>query len=397
MFRSRINVLMLLLGNTFPPDIRVEKEASSLSKAKYNVFILTRRKEGQAYSEIFKGIHILRASKPVRIRILSYLIDRLILPLKTMFVILKYNIKILHVHDLPYALMITLLGKICRRKVVFDMHEPYVDMIKETLKKGVSARSKLGRLWIFYMRLSELLACKLATKVVVVTKEIAERLIRLGIPKNKIVIVLNTANLENLKRIKKKTRKRCLKNKFIVSYIGGFGYHRGIDTVIKALPLMIKKAPSIHFLIVGDHSKQRGILENQCKQLGVEEYVTFTGWVAFNEAMEYMRITDLGVIPYHSTPFTNAAIPHKLFQYMYFEKPVLVSDVKLLKKIVKDAECGVVFRASDYVQLADKIIKLINNSKLMKEMGKKGRKAVESKYNWNVDGMRLLQLYSELR
>ena len=38
----------------------------------------------------------------------------------------------------------------------------------------------------------------------------------------------------------------------------------------------------------------------------------------------------------------------------------------------------------------------MENPKLMKEMGERGRKAVENKYNWNVEGTKLLELYSEI-
>ena len=377
-----------------PPDIRVEKE-TSLLKANYNIFIATRRKKEQKHLEAFKGIYILRINLPAKIRMPSYFIDRLRLFLKLMFTISSYNIIILHVHDLPYALLVTILGKAFRRKVVFDMHEHYVSLAEQRLKEKAGLQFALSKLWISYLRLSEFLACKLATKVVV--KENAERLIRLGIPQTKIVIVSNTADLKRLRKLDKKIRRKFLQNKFIVSYVGGFSPHRGLDTLIKALPKMIKKVPNIHVLLVGNTSPAlRKSLKNLCKELGVEGYVTFTGWVTFNKATEYMQVSDLGIIPYHSTPQTNATIPHKIFQYMYFRKPVLATDVKPLKRIVEETRSGLVFRASDHTQLADKIIKIMENPKLMKEMGERGRKAVENKYNWNVEGTKLLELYSEI-
>lgn len=403
MYPPKTNVLMVLFDHPFPPDIRVEKEASTLKK-NYNVFLLALRREDEEYFEDCEGIYVLRMDWPLKnVRILSYLIARVMLFLKLMAITSEYNVRILHVHDLPYALPVIIFGKVFRRKVVFDMHEYYVGLFAHDLAIGkfgeeVSARTRLGKLWVLYTHLSELLACKLATAVIVVVEENAERLIRLRIPKAKIVVVSNTEDIERLKRFEKKTPRKMLENKFIVSYVGAFGHFRGIDTLIRALPLVARKAPHIHLLIVGSGSPtERENLENLSEQLGVREHVTFTGWVSFNKAMEYMQISDLSAIPYHNTPFTNATVPHKIFQAMCLKKPVLVSDVKPLKRIVEETGCGSIFQAGNHTQLANNILKFINNPKLIEEMGEKGREAIKNKYNWGIDGRKLLQLYSELR
>lgn len=403
MYHPKTNILMVLFDHPFPPDIRVEKEASTLKK-NYNVFLLALRREDEEDFEVCEGIYVLRMDWPLKkIRILSYLIARVMLFLKLILITSQYNVRILHVHDLPYALPVIILGKIFRRKVVFDMHEYYVGLFAHNLAIGkfgeeVSARTRLGRLWVLYTHLSELLACKLVTAVIVVVEENVERLVCLGISKAKIVVVSNTVDMERLKGFEKKTPRRLLENKFIVSYVGGFGHFRGIDTLIRALPLVVQKVPHIHLLIVGGRSPtERKNLENLSEKLGIRAHVTFTGWVPFEKAMEYMQISNLSAIPYHSTPFTNATVPHKIFQAMCLKKPVLVSDVKPLKRIVEETGCGSIFQAGNYTQLANNILKLINNPKLIEEMGEKGRKAIKNKYNWGIDGRKLLKLYSELR
>lgn len=400
---AKTNVLMILFDHPFPPDIRVEKEASTLKK-KYKVFLLVLRRKDEEYFETYKGIYVLRVDLPFKeIRILSYLIARVILFLKLISITSAHKIEILHVHDLPFALPVIIFAKIFRRKVVFDMHEHYVGIYAHEraigrFREEVSARSRLGRLWVLYTRLSELLACKLATAVIVVVRENAERLIRLGISKAKIIVVSNTVDMERLKGFEKKKPRKLLENKFIVSYVGGFERLRGIDTLIKALPIIVQRTPHVHLLIVGDRSPtERKNLEKLSERLGIRAYVTFTGWVPFEKAMEYMQISNLSAIPYHSTPHTNATVPHKIFQAMYLKKPVLVSDVKPLKRIVEETGCGSIFHAGNHTQLANNILELMGNPELMEKMGEKGRKAVKNKYNWSVDSKKLLQLYSELQ
>ena len=290
MGEAKTNILMILLDHTFPSDIRVEKEALALKK-KYNVFLLTHRKESEKYFEIREGILILRIDRQFRmIRVLSYLANRLASLLKLVLILSHYKIEILHIHELSYALPIAILGKVLRKKVIFDMHENYVGLHSHEWAMGkfgeeVSARTRLGRLWVLYVRLSEHLVCKLATAVIVVVEENAERLIHLGISKGKIVVVSNTADIERLKRFEKKKLNRLFGKKFVVSYVGGFEHHRGLDTLMKAMLIIVQKTPRIHLLIIGDRSiKRKENLENLSKQLGVREHVTFT-------AVSYTHLT----------------------------------------------------------------------------------------------------------
>jgi len=388
-FRAKVNILMFL-ESSFPPDIRVEKESSSLLRAGYNVILLTPRKKGHPDFEVLDGVYVLRVKWPYRIRTFSYPLDILRLFAKSLSFALKYDVRILHVHDLPYALFVVLLGKLLRRKVVFDMHEHYVGMSEPVLR-----RRRIGRLLIFYLRLKEMVSCKLATKIITVIEENARRVIGLGVPTDKVAVVSNTVDTDLLDGLGRELAGGEFRGKFIISYVGGFSFHRGLDTLLKALPIVVKRNPNVHLLLVGK-GEMEDMLQELAEDLGVRDYVTFTGWVSLDEAMGYVRLSDLGVIPYHSTPHTNCTVPHKIFQYMYFEKPVLVSDVKPLKRIVEETGCGIVFPAGDYVQLAEKILEVIGRRDVLRKMGKNGRKAVVEKYNWKVEGAKLVKLYHDL-
>ena len=90
-------------------------------------------------------------------------------------------------------------------------------------------------------------------------------------------------------------------------------------------------------------------------------------------------------------------MPHKLFQYMYYEKPVLGSDVLPLKRIIAECGCGAVFRAGDPEDVKNKIKYLYDNRGLLEEMGRHGKKAVLEKYNWGKDAAVLYGIYRGLK
>jgi len=385
------NVLMVLLDKSFPPDIRVEKEASSLLEGNYNVFLLTRREKKQAKFETLNGIRIVRLNWPLNIqRRLVTIMSLPILSLRIVSLISKHNIRILHVHDLSYALLTAILGKIWHRKVIFDMHENYTGMIEPL------GRNPSGLLLMFYTRFTEIISCKFSAKIITATPEIAERIISLGISATKIVVLSNVPDISLLNELTKDSnKKRQLEGTFVISYVGGFSSHRGLDTLVNAMPLVMKKNPSTHLFLVGD-GKMKPILQRMVDRLKLNGYVTFTGWVPFDEAMEYVQLSDLGIIPYHSTAQTHSALPHKIFQYMFFKKPVLVSNVKLLKKMVETTKCGLVFPAGDHNQLAQRILEVAKNRRNLARLGENGYKAVVTEYNWDREKTKLMKMYDEI-
>ena len=391
-----MNILMVLSDNTFPPDIRVKKEAKSLIDAGHRVFLICRRGANQAKSEVVNGVYVYRISFPFSSipRIFSFLyltIYRFIIIPYILFIAKRHKIDVLHVHDLPFALATCIVGKILKKPVVFDMHEDYIAMMLYGSKNNFKVRilSKI-------LEIEEKIVLKLSTKIIVVVEEEIRRLVRLGVPIHKIVVIHNTEDPDELDKLQSSIPdfSEQFRDKFVMAYIGGFSRHRGLDILIKAMPLILAEIPNAHLLLVGD-----GVMKDQLvrmyKKLGIEDKVTFTGWVSFEEAMGYLKISDVCVIPYHKTRQTNKSFPHKLSQYMYFGKPIVVSDVESLKRIVKETGCGIIFKAGDYKDLARKIIEA-KKQNLLKRLGEKARIAFEEKYNWCNTSKKLIELYLSL-
>lgn len=387
--------MVLMNRRGFPPDVRVEKETKTLLSHGYRVYLLNGSPEELPQFQIVNGINVYRIrllwSRPI---LLSILVNHVKLLFHLVRKIIKLKIPVVHVHDLPFALLVSLVGKILRRKVVYDAHEDHVGMIIGYLKRKGLLRRIYFTIFLFYYIFSEKIVCRLATNIIVVVDENKNRLIKLNVPEDKIVVVSNTADVDKLSKLRKPPIRK--KGEIVISYIGGFSYLRGLDFLIKALKRIVERKSGIRLLLVGDGGKAVTELVEMSKQLGVEKYVTFTGWVSFDKAMEYLQESDIGVIPHRSSPHTNSTIPHKLFQYMFYEKPVIVSSVKALKRIVTETGCGLVFRAGNHEELAERLLEAINNASKRKAMGEKGRRAVGSKYNWDIEQKKLLLIYEKL-
>jgi glycosyltransferase involved in cell wall biosynthesis len=392
-----MNILLILSDNVFPPDIRVRKETRALINAGHNIFLIARRGDNQNKKETVEGVHVYRIDYPFQTipvigGFLYFFIYRYFLLFYIVFMSRRYRIDALHVHDLPFALATCIAGKIIQKPVVFDMHEDYVEMVSWGMKGEKGVKKNIELLLSKTLKIEERIGIALSTKILVVVEEEIKRLNTMGIPSEKIEVISNTADLEELDNMCVSGSYTEFYNEFVISYIGGFSKHRGLDTLIEAMPLILNKIPNAHLLLVGD-GVMKASLVRLCTELNIENNVTFTGWVPFEEAMRYIMISDICTIPYHKTRQTNKSFPHKLSQYMYLEKPILVSDVESLKRIIEETQCGIIFEAGNPYDLAKKTIKAKKKQGFLDELGMNGKKAAEKKYNWNNTSKKLVGLY----
>lgn len=234
-------------------------------------------------------------------------------------------------------------------------------------------------------------------RVIVVIDEAKERIMDYGIPESKVAVISNAEDTEYFKGIKlDQNIVNRYKDELIISYIGGFGPHRGIETTIRAMKYF-KGTTKEKLLLVGSQSQ---IYENELRQLArdydVQSITEIVRWQPFEKVPSYIEVSDIGLIPHNKNPHTDSTIPNKLFQYMLLGKPVIVSDCRPLKRIVEETECGLVFQSGNERDLADKMIELYEGERKRRKLGENGRRAVLEKYNWESEAEKLLALYEGL-
>jgi glycosyltransferase involved in cell wall biosynthesis len=182
---------------------------------------------------------------------------------------------------------------------------------------------------------------------------------------------------------------------FAISYIGGVGWHRGIQTAISAMPHILAATPEARLIVVGSGSNEAELKE-LARREGVEQAVEFTGWQPFELVPSYISASDVCLIPHIASGHTNSTIPHKIFQCMAMRKPVVVSSAKPLERIVKETGAGLVYSSGDAEALAEAVIKIHLDSELATRLGEAGKKAVGQKYNWKAEAEKLVSLYQDL-
>jgi glycosyltransferase involved in cell wall biosynthesis len=248
--------------------------------------------------------------------------------------------------------------------------------------------------WVSY----EGKAVQLATRVVVVVDEAKDRLIhQYGVNPDKIEVVMNVEDVDQFRSLELDPEiVSRYQELFVISYIGGGGKHRGLDTAIRAIACLGDTIPKVRLVIVGlghlEAEQHEAIAESE----GIKERVEITGWQPFSKVPSYIQASRIGLIPHHQNPHTDATIPHKLFQYMLMGKPVVVSSCRPLKRIVEETGSGLVFEAGDPEGLSKQILKLYENHQLQLDCSSRGHEAILNRYNWAQEGKKLCRLYDSL-
>jgi len=183
------------------------------------------------------------------------------------------------------------------------------------------------------------------------------------------------------------------KNKFIVAYTGGVGPHRGVDTAIEAMRYL-QHCPEIVLYITGRANQAvQKMMQHHISKANLTN-VRVLGYRPFSRFFSFMKMASVNLIPHHSNGHTDNTVPHKLFQCMMVGKPLLVSSSKPLQRIVSETGSGLVFKAGDAKDLADKILQLYNDPELCKKLARAGLEAsFNGQYNWETTSQELVSFY----
>lgn len=400
--------LGMILNAPYPADIRIKKETDALIKAGFKIHLLCIKSDEPTDEEVVEGIHVKRihAGKNNFQLALRDVAMSLTFKhpefMKAMPAWIKENnISAIHVHDLPLAGTALAIRKKHLIKVVVDLHENYPEALRTWFewKTGwlVKLKNKLFMnpdRWFKH----EHTAVVQADKVIAVVEEMKLRLLEdHKIDPGKITIVSNTEDKAFIQQTEDPAIYKDYTGKFIITYSGNIGPHRGVDTVIEAMKY-IKDLPHVIFVVVGSGSEAvMRMLKTLAHQHQVENHVFFLGRQPFKKFYSYMKFTDVNIIPHKSNRHTDNTIPHKLFQAMMTGKPVIVSSSDPLRRVITATQGGLYFEAGNANDLASVIRKLVGDKSLQDKLGQNGLHAtLQGEWNWEHEQKKLIDLYSSL-
>ena len=235
--------------------------------------------------------------------------------------------------------------------------------------------------------------------VFTITHALREILLENGIEPEKVSVLPNAVDPERFDISPRDSELEVeleYEGKVVIGYIGSFVEYEGLELLMEAAAQLKNELGDVfRVLMVGDgsvHEKLRRIT----RFLAIEDIVTFTGRVSYDEVERYYSLIDIVPLPRLGLRVCELVSPLKPFEAMATGKVLITSDVAALAEIVDDGKTGLLHRKDDAEHLAEILREAITNSDLRETLGKQAREWVCETHSWDVISSRVTEVYNRL-
>jgi len=384
-------VLIIVENLPLPFDRRVWHEARTLVAAGAVVSVICPTGKGhEARYECLEGVHIHRHPLPLEAEgalgfVLEYgaaLLWESWLAWKILF---TRGFDVIHGCNPPDLIFLVawqfrLLGK----PFIFDHH----DICPELYEAKFGRRGFMWRLMVGLEKLTFRSA-----KVSIATNHSYRKIAieRGGMAPDNVFVVRSGPDVDRLRRVDPVPEWRNGR-RHMVGYVGVMAEQEGIDLLIDAVEQIVRRRhrDDIQFCLVGGGPSLTR-LTAMASERGLSDYITFTGRAPDQVLFEVLSTMDLGVNPDRVNVMNDKSTMNKIMEYMAMGKPVVQFDVTEGRFSAQQA--SLYARPNDPVDLAAKIIELIDDPARRDAMGAYGRRRVEQELGWHHQIAPLLNAY----
>jgi glycosyltransferase involved in cell wall biosynthesis len=387
-------VLIIVENLPSPFDRRVWQEATTLYDEGYEVSIICPTGKGyEKKYEVIDGIHIYRHNLPLEAEgAIGYLLEysmalfwEFVLAWR---VLLTRGFDVIHACNPPDNIFLVggffkLLGK----KFLFDHHDINPELYE----------AKFGRRDFFYKVMLAWERWTFRTADVSIATNESYRKIAIergGMDKDRVFVVRSGPKLDRMKILPPVASLRNGR-KYLVGYVGVMGRQEGIDYLLKAAQIIVFEMgrKDIQFGLVGGGTSLEE-MKSYANELGLEDYVTFTGRVPDQEMLEMLNTADVCVNPDVANEMNDKSTMNKIMEYMALAKPIVQFD--LTEGRFSAQEASLYAKNNDANDMAQKIVDLVDDPARREKMGKYGRERVEATLAWEHEVPNLLAAYETL-
>lgn len=388
-------VLILVENLPSPFDRRVWQEATTLHENGYGVSIICPTGKGyEKHYEEIDGIHIYRYDLPFEAEgAKGYLIEYSSALIHTFRLAWKarreQGFDVIHACNPPDLLFLVggFFKLLFRKKFLFDHH----DINPELYEAKFGRRDFFWKLMVFLERMTFRTA-----DVSIATNESYKKIAieRGGMVPEKVFVVRSGPKLDRLKQLPPVQALKQGRN-YLVGYVGVMGKQEGIDLLLQAAKYIVsdKGRRDIHFGLVGGGTSLDE-MKAYAQELGVSEYVTFTGRVPDQEMLEMLNTADVCVNPDVANEMNDKSTMNKIMEYMALGKPIVQFDLTEGRFSAQDA--SLYARKNDPADLAEKIMQLLDDPDARERMGRYGRERVLNELEWQYEAPKLLAAYDAI-
>ena len=391
--RAERRILIIVQNLPVPFDRRVWLEALALREAGFQVSVVCPKAPGDPSFEEIAGVRIRKYAPPPPTRgALSYGWEFAYCWFRTLALVLRSAgregfdaIQACNPPDTYWALAAPF--KLFGKRFVFDQHDLCPEVYSSRFDNG-------SRLLLRALELLERATYAVADHVVSTNESYRQTAIDRGhVHPDRVTVVRTGPDPERLRRTAPEPRWRSGR-RYLCAYLGVMGPQDGVDLALQAAAAVVSGGrDDVHFVFMGSGDSHTELVD-LAGQLGISDFVTFTGRIPDETVFEVLSTADVGLCPDPLNPLNDVSTMNKTMEYMAFELPVVAFDLK--ETAVSAGPAAVYVQPNDTDAYARAILQLLDDPARREAMGRLGRERVERELAWGHQAPRYVGVYESL-
>lgn len=380
----------MIVYSIYSTDNRVRREAETLASCEnFEVIVLCLKEYSNArsYKKDEVNVKELNLRKYVGTRTIYYFLSYAVFLTKAFFactfLFLKRGMDIVHVHNMPNALVFAaLVPKLYGKKVILDMHESMPDLYKAKFTGNNNLLYKL-------LCMEEKFSARMSNRVICVNHVQMEITVSRGIPSKKIHIFMNVPDHKRFV-IQNKQKTRKTHNKFKLVYHGTISERLGVDLAIETAIALKKQIPGVELHLWGRGETLNSL--RSLKAISGSNEVVIHGPIPIEQIPEAISDMDLGVIPNRKNCATDLMLPVKMMEYMALGIPVVAPKLKAIQYYFSDKMVSY-YEPENTEAMAEAIFEIHRDESRRKSQVEEA-KGFLKRYGWEKQSVDFINFYS---
>ena len=349
--------VLVVTHSYYEEDPRVRRQAEALADAGLAVDVLALRKPGSPARERLEGVevHRLPVQRHQGAGIGTYLAEYAEffghVAVAAVHLHARGRYAVAQVATLPDPLVFALVPlRLDGVPVVLDLHEAMPEFFRSRFPAASRPLVRGGLL------AAERASIAFASRVLTVNDALKDRLVGLGVPADRIAVVLNSPRSDRFDPSKHPVRAFMADGCLRLVYAGALTPLYQLDVVVDALGRLaggIDGQALDATLDLYGRGDAEPPLRARAAALGIADRVTFHGRIPVEEVAAAIAAADIGLAPTRRDAFTDFSLSTKIFEYAAMGKPVIASRLPTVERYFGDALCY--FEPGDAASLAEAI------------------------------------------
>ena len=292
-----------------------------------------------------------------------------------MKIIKSEKVDILHLNTLtPFCKYAGIAGFLLRIPIVWVVRE-----------NPMISRSRRLRFWLKF----------LSSKIIFVDRDTKEKL--LPGKRSTVEIIYNGVDIDEFKPFSSNIlfeKFNVEANKKLIGYIGLITKRKGLEYLIKALPIIKERFNKFKLIMIGGYKTNEEAyfseIKELIKRLNLESDVYFTGELP--DIRYPLNNLELIILP-----SLEERCSRTLLESLACGKAVVATRVGGTPEIIDDGVNGILVEPRNEQQIANAILKLLTNDEMRKKMGMNGRIKAENNFDIRNNIKKIREIYFNLR